>query len=52
VSANPGCSMYLGAVGLEVRHPMEVLAQAVQDRRANSPTLGGAAREEEVDVGG
>jgi glycolate oxidase iron-sulfur subunit len=29
VSANPGCSMWLAAAGLDVRHPMEVVAEAV-----------------------
>lgn len=28
-SANPGCSMHLAAAGLEVRHPMELLADAL-----------------------
>ncbi|HEY3187420.1 MAG TPA: (Fe-S)-binding protein [Solirubrobacteraceae bacterium] len=29
VSANPGCAMHLGAAGLDVRHPAELLAQAL-----------------------
>jgi len=29
VSANPGCAMHLGAAGLTVRHPAELLAQAL-----------------------
>jgi glycolate oxidase iron-sulfur subunit len=29
VSANPGCAMHLGAAGLEVRHPAELLARAL-----------------------
>ena len=29
VSANPGCAMYLAAAGLDVRHPMEVLAHVL-----------------------
>ncbi|MDE0833016.1 MAG: (Fe-S)-binding protein [Acidimicrobiales bacterium] len=33
ISANPGCAMYLEAAGLEVRHPMEVVAEALEDRR-------------------
>jgi Fe-S oxidoreductase len=33
ISANPGCAMYLAAAGLEVRHPMEVVAEALEDRR-------------------
>jgi glycolate oxidase iron-sulfur subunit len=32
ISANPGCAMYLAAAGLEVRHPMEVVADALEDR--------------------
>ncbi|HBA95263.1 MAG TPA: hypothetical protein DCZ35_05440 [Acidimicrobiaceae bacterium] len=32
ISANPGCAMYLAAAGLEVRHPMEVVAEALEDR--------------------
>jgi glycolate oxidase iron-sulfur subunit len=28
-SANPGCAMHLGAVGLDVRHPAELLAAAL-----------------------
>jgi glycolate oxidase iron-sulfur subunit len=28
-SANPGCSMWLAAAGVEVRHPMEILAEAI-----------------------
>jgi len=31
VSANPGCAMHLGAAGLTVRHPAELLAQALTD---------------------
>ena len=33
ISANPGCAMYLEAAGLEVRHPMEVVVEALEDRR-------------------
>jgi glycolate oxidase iron-sulfur subunit len=29
VSANPGCSLWLGAAGLEVRHPLQLVAQAI-----------------------
>ena len=29
VSANPGCSFYLGAVGYRVRHPLEVVAEGL-----------------------
>ena len=31
VSANPGCAMHLAAAGLDVRHPMEVLAEALRE---------------------
>ncbi|MEX2100242.1 MAG: (Fe-S)-binding protein [Acidimicrobiia bacterium] len=34
VSANPGCAMHLGAAGLTVRHPAELLAEALETRRA------------------
>jgi glycolate oxidase iron-sulfur subunit len=30
VSANPGCLMHLAAAGLDVRHPLDVVAEAVQ----------------------
>ena len=30
-SANPGCAMHLSAAGLEVRHPAELLADALAD---------------------
>ena len=30
-SANPGCAMHLGAAGLDVRHPAELVAQAMID---------------------
>jgi glycolate oxidase iron-sulfur subunit len=33
-SANPGCSMHLAAVGLEVRHPAQLLADALVRRTA------------------
>ncbi len=29
VSANPGCAMHLGAAGLDVRHPAELVARAL-----------------------
>ncbi len=29
VSANPGCAMHLGAAGLDVRHPADLLAEAL-----------------------
>ena len=31
VSANPGCTMHLVAAGVDVRHPMEVLAEALRE---------------------
>ena len=31
VSANPGCAMHLGAAGLEVRHPAELLVDALEE---------------------
>jgi glycolate oxidase iron-sulfur subunit len=30
VSANPGCVMHLAATGLDVRHPLDVVAEAVR----------------------
>jgi len=30
VSANPGCSMHLAAAGVTVRHPMELIAEALR----------------------
>ncbi len=30
-SANPGCAMHLGAAGLDVRHPAELLAERLED---------------------
>jgi Fe-S oxidoreductase len=30
-SANPGCSMHLAAVGVQVRHPMLLLAEALDE---------------------
>ena len=32
VSANPGCSMHLAAAGLTVRHPIELIAEALRAR--------------------
>jgi glycolate dehydrogenase iron-sulfur subunit len=31
VSANPGCAMHLGAVGMQVRHPAQLLADALEE---------------------
>ena len=39
VSANPGCAMHLGAAGLDVRHPAELLARAL----APDPSTPGAS---------
>ena len=36
VSANPGCAMHLAAVGLDVRHPAELLADALADASADT----------------
>jgi glycolate oxidase iron-sulfur subunit len=38
VSANPGCSMHLAAAGLDVKHPAELLARAL-DQQALETTL-------------
>jgi glycolate oxidase iron-sulfur subunit len=32
-SANPGCAMHLGAVGLDVRHPLEIVDEVMRDSR-------------------
>ena len=32
-SANPGCSLHLAAAGLDVRHPLELVAQALDSGR-------------------
>lgn len=32
-SANPGCAMYLGAAGLDVRHPLELVDWALAPGR-------------------
>ena len=34
VSANPGCAMHLAAAGVTVRHPIDVLAEALRDESA------------------
>ena len=31
-SANPGCAMHLGAVGVDARHPMDLVAEAIGPR--------------------
>ena len=36
-SANPGCSLHLAAAGLDVRHPLELVAQALDARESASP---------------
>ncbi len=33
VSANPGCSMHLAAAGIAVRHPMQVIDEALRNQR-------------------
>ncbi len=38
-SANPGCAMHLGAVaGLEVRHPAELIEEALAKRPTEGPS--------------
>jgi glycolate oxidase iron-sulfur subunit len=32
VSANPGCSMHLAAAGVDVRHPLELVEEAIRGR--------------------
>jgi glycolate oxidase iron-sulfur subunit len=32
VSANPGCALHLEAAGAKVRHPLELLAEAIDDK--------------------
>ena len=39
-SANPGCAMHLAAAGLDVRHPAELLADALRDRTETFPPAG------------
>lgn len=39
VSANPGCALHLAAVGLHVRHPMEVLADACRSSETDSGSV-------------
>jgi Fe-S oxidoreductase len=36
VSANPGCAMHLAAAGLTVRHPAELLADALIPERLDA----------------
>ena len=36
-SANPGCSLHLAAAGLDVRHPLELVAQALAPREGAAP---------------
>jgi glycolate oxidase iron-sulfur subunit len=31
-SANPGCALHLASVGLDVRHPIQIVEEAVRDR--------------------
>ena len=40
VSANPGCAMHLAAAGLDVRHPMELLADALRVGKISDEGLG------------
>jgi len=39
-SANPGCAMHLGAAGLAVRHPADLLAAALDDTPPDGPDDG------------
>mgnify|MGYP001433638568 CR=1 FL=1 len=43
VSANPGCSMHLAAAGIEVRHPLELVAEHII-----APHLGSATRKTRI----
>jgi glycolate oxidase iron-sulfur subunit len=38
VSANPGCTMHLGAAGLDVRHPAELVAGALRPPAPEPPS--------------
>ena len=40
VSANPGCSFYLGAAGYQVRHPLEVVAERLAESASQEITDG------------
>ena len=40
VSANPGCAMHLAAAGLNVRHPMELLAELIRAARTIEEGVG------------
>ena len=40
VSANPGCAMHLAAAGIDVRHPVEVLDEAISAARGKAPEDG------------
>jgi glycolate oxidase iron-sulfur subunit len=48
VSANPGCAMHLGAAGLEVRHPAELLAAALVEPSGDEHTPPLATSTQEV----
>lgn len=39
VSANPGCSMHLAAAGLTVRHPIELIAEALRQSRVSESSF-------------
>ena len=36
VSGNPGCSMWLEAAGVNARHPVEIIDEAIHDHRGHS----------------
>jgi glycolate oxidase iron-sulfur subunit len=38
-SANPGCALHLAAAGVEVRHPCQILAAALDRARAQGPDV-------------
>lgn len=40
-SANPGCSMFLAAAGLEVRHPVDIVRDTLDDRPRPRETTDG-----------
>jgi glycolate dehydrogenase iron-sulfur subunit len=38
-SANPGCALHLAAAGVDVRHPCQILAAALDLARAQGPDV-------------
>jgi len=43
-SANPGCSLWLASAGLDVRHPVELIAQAIGSKAIGRTRSGGVGR--------